>query len=838
MASPFKLFRKHQKVLLAWATIFLMFAFVLGGVLTSYTSPRPRGDNPLIVTSEHGSYYLSDLQRMVRMRRVVGSFLSAAAQARRQAEPEWFPTSTWWLRQPDDPRDVFYSMLRAKKAEALGMVVSNAEVNRFLREEVSGERVPDERLRGILSGFSVGNRSVSMGQLFDALREMLLAHRLREMHGLGMAVTPIQRWHHFLQLNERVKVELLPIPAEDFLDEVEDPSEQEVQAFFAEHRETLDEPDVVGGIPMQSPDPGFMIPKRAVFQYVVADYDKFQAAAAEEITDEQIREHYERRKDIDYVKVKLLDDGEKPQEKLQEKAGPKEAETEKRDPAEKPAAHEPPKEKKASTQDDGAGKQKPDEKSKPSGAERSPEKSESEKPPSGGEEDASGKPASEKPKAAEPKKKDEQKGESGQASLSQSPFHTVSFNQAAAEKDEQAGSEGSDSDAAGEEKEEPPADQPAKSNEDEPEKKSAPQEQEKQVDEKQKAQPRSERSAKTGEDSSAKPAEKPKEYIPFDEVKDEIRQQLAAQETAAKITAALEPVEELLERYSGKVTRAARAEGRRADADTTPELSDEIIEAIGAARLELVTTKLISESELAQMTIGPLEPQSERAGQPFAAFAFENELRPYNPYRLQDFAGNQYLVWEVGKIESRVPELEEVRDEVVRAWKMQKARDLALEEARRKAEAAEKNGAMLSAYFEGAEVIETDYFSWRTDDIVPRTEGRPRIHLTELEEVEGADEEFMRTVFNLQEDEVSAVMNHAKTVAYVVKPAGREASRDALRRRFLESEGGRFQPWLMLAQNEVVTSLSKSMTEALDEEFQVEWADDADEQLGFEPEEG
>ena len=83
---------------------------------------------------------------------------------------------------------------------------------------------------------------------------------------------------------------------------------------------------------------------------------------------------------------------------------------------------------------------------------------------------------------------------------------------------------------------------------------------------------------------------------------------------------------------------------------------------------------------------------------PFDRLAYSASARLYSPIetsdsRSPDGGGHRFLAWKVEDEAARVPTLSEVRPEVVKAWKLAKARPLAEAEARKLKAAVEAEGS-------------------------------------------------------------------------------------------------------------------------------------------------
>src|SRR4051794_32771430 len=96
-------------------------------------------------------------------------------------------------------------------------------------------------------------------------------------------------------------------------------------------------------------------------------------------------------------------------------------------------------------------------------------------------------------------------------------------------------------------------------------------------------------------------------------------------------------------------------------------------------------------------------------GRKFAQEMFDPKASLYEPVELTDALGRRYLVRKLEDEAPRVPKLEEIRAEVVHAWKMAQARPLAEKAARDLAEAVRKEGGKFKgANVEGHPVISID----------------------------------------------------------------------------------------------------------------------------------
>ena len=150
--------------------------------------------------------------------------------------------------------------------------------------------------------------------------------------------------------------------------------------------------------------------------------------------------------------------------------------------------------------------------------------------------------------------------------------------------------------------------------------------------------------------------------------------------------------------------------------------------------------------------------------------------------------GQPLLFWKTEDEKEHVPKFEDkgIRAEVLRAWKLIHARDIALKAAETLAAEARKADKPLKQVFADRperHVILPSKFTWLNFPNVAHGWQQP----ARLSAVEGVDMpgwDFMREVFGLQQGQVGVAFNAPKTIAYVVRPSQFTPSYDVLRPQF------------------------------------------------------
>lgn len=287
-----------------------------------------------------------------------------------------------------------------------------------------------------------------------------------------------------------------------------------------------------------------------------------------------------------------------------------------------------------------------------------------------------------------------------------------------------------------------------------------------------------------------KPAadKKPVEYQPLEEVRDQIRRQLAEMKVHDQLQGLLGHLEvELNSSYNKYFSRVLDAEAAERPApEPPPELAD-LSTLAQKHGLEAGRTGPVSYLELRNLPVG-MSAKADENNYRLARLMFSPELELYQPLSSFDLDGNRYLVMKTSDTPGKVPELKDVREEVVQAWKRQKAADLALEAAEEAATKAQTAGAWLADYFaddRDVEVVRTDPFSFLTIGSVSPRGQVTSFRLSEPDGIVAAGPAFMQEAFELEDGKVGAVLNHDHTIAYVVRPIEHQDSQEALREAFL-----------------------------------------------------
>ncbi len=207
MASPFAVFRRNQRILLAVSGITAMIAFVFLDPIFKMLGGPEASVNPLVVKTNYGNYRRFELDAVVRQRRLVEYFLQrvVAARVKKEFAGKQMPEERLQMvakrmyesiRQglmgrllPPGDAAAVETIVLAKRAEEMGMVASDRAVNDLL-QLIAGDVF--SQLRDIIAELRPDGRiPISQTYLFDGLQREMLASQYTEMFRFGTrAIAP------------------------------------------------------------------------------------------------------------------------------------------------------------------------------------------------------------------------------------------------------------------------------------------------------------------------------------------------------------------------------------------------------------------------------------------------------------------------------------------------------------------------------------------------------------------------------------------------------------------------------------------------------------------------
>lgn len=771
------------------ATIVAIFVFVIGdAVMSRYNSSRAASQSgssdagAVAVQWDGGKLTNQQLNELVLRRHILNNFLRQVQiegmRSSYEAGVEAPQLRVIPLNGPDTSaqgieQSVVETKILAQAAEDAGMKVSDETLLQYL-DNLGRRNVTREQMRQLLGRNQSGRASIDF--VMEALREEMLARNyLMSQAYAFQTITPQQRWKDWLLVNDRVVVEAAAVPVESFMADVKDPSESELAAFFDQYKDREVRPEGVEGVALPSPTPGFKIPRKIDVQFVEAVYDDFLTKAEAAVSDAEISKYYDANKKL-FVKADtgLMEDKggkkdtsqpEAPKTNPNAKPGENPFAIPQANKDSKPAPPTPPKDAKPA----------PSEEKKPS-------------PPTDG------------------------KKSSDATNPAQKVFRLTAFEQ---KDDKNAPSKSPSSNTKPSDKE-PAADESKKSSESSSAKTSpaspapgatspAP------------TPPKNTPAAPASDKPAAPP--KPVEYQPLSEVKDQIRRQLAEGTVATQLAKLVGDLQNQLESdYNRWFNDRVSAEADKQPSPPPPKSLSDLGPVAAKNGLKLGKTGPLSDLQMSESPIGKSSITDSNANLTNTLF-YSREMDLYQPKITVDLDGNRYVVMKTSDTPARVPKLEEVRAEVIKAWKRQKAAELALKRAEELAKKAQEAKSSLKNFFaddKSMKVVTTDPFSELTGGDVSLVGGQIQekpYRLSQPSEIVAAGPGFMQRVFSLKDGQVVAVLNHDHSIAYIMRVVEHQPPASELKNTYLAEANSWFgerqmdQRRVMEAQNSFLLSL-------------------------------
>ena len=271
-------------------------------------------------------------------------------------------------------------------------------------------------------------------------------------------------------------------------------------------------------------------------------------------------------------------------------------------------------------------------------------------------------------------------------------------------------------------------------------------------------------------------------------MEDDIRLAIAERKVADQLAEKMEVLyRELKSAHTSWEAKVFDAEDDGKEPPAAPEKLSNLESLAEPNGLQFQKTGQLSRIQLRDTPLGS-SGNPDRFGQAPLWLVMFSELQLFEPVLTYDLDGNRYLATKVEDIPENIPELDEVRSEVVRAWKLRKASELALKRAEELAKEAQEAASPLADLYADNSKIEvstTNPFSWLTIGNISPTTRQVFFRMSEPQGVVAAGPGFMDKVFSLDNGEVGAVLNHDTSLAYVVRMQEHAMDTDLLKQQFL-----------------------------------------------------
>ena len=781
----FEFYRRRQREVLAILVLVAIFSFIVVPSLQQFMgdSNSSAQAGPVVVRWRGGQLHQNELARMVQAKGQTVNFLVQVANEviKRGGMPN-VPGFRFDFQNNQiqalginsfvSELAVARSKILTEKARLMGVVFDDVAIDTFLSDFVNS-KLTSKELKEYMDKVSGGE--LTRYRLYQVLKTELASTTLEAtaLAGLNSGGRPImspgQAWQYFDRLNRQARIEAFPVLVSDFLDKVkEEPSEEEVSALYEKYKDQFSSPMVA--------EPGFRKRYTTNLEVIELSIEPFVATLVAKLPEDQIRAEYQRRVEQGQYRRPAVSVPSTTTPSTESPAvAPPAAETPASttpaaitsdaaatpvSPTLEPPAATPPTETPAAATP---------------AANPTSEPPTTETPPA---------PATETPPAS---------GTGGDGSTNNSQSSSderypnplrprlVAFQETTQESAPAA--EGTPVQPPAESAAAPAQETPAAT---------PPAAQENPTD----APPPVEPPPGLEGSPAAEPAaatETPAvvaptvadEIIPFEEVREEIARSLVLTSARETMQTAVATVERPMQKYYTDFSvHQVAVEMKDPSAKEAPVRPD-VKRLAEAAGLPYRQTGMIDIVEIIRTPLGRSRAMS---GESFADQVFSDKLTLFQPIRSMDFdftAGkvSEFLVWKVEDKKPYIPSLADVRDEVVKAWKKEKAEKLAETDAsaivtKLKTSGGTEGWKAVLSETQLPLLVQPTLFTWMSgaDQFNP--------FLTEVEGIDTAGPEFMQKVFATPANEMVVTTNGPRTVYYAVKVVEFLPAQTELEKRF------------------------------------------------------
>ncbi len=273
----------------------------------------------------------------------------------------------------------------------------------------------------------------------------------------------------------------------------------------------------------------------------------------------------------------------------------------------------------------------------------------------------------------------------------------------------------------------------------------------------------------------------PPVFRPFEEVRSELAERLAEEKAQSEIVEKFNRIkrdvlDKFFDEYQEALSNEEEASGRGASSPGALPKVNDLKDMAKREGLDYELTPMLARedaeklSPLSDSRVG-LGRQRKRGGRSFTEEFFDPKTGLFESVELTDPLDTRYLARKIKDVPPRVPPLDEVRSQVVLAWKMDKARPLAQKAADELAEQLKKKpGDVKIGTFQGYRVVTTPAIPRMQMPLAASLDRSERMMPveTQITEVVVPGEAFRKAFFSLQPGAVAVAANQPQTVYYAM----------------------------------------------------------------------
>lgn len=274
----------------------------------------------------------------------------------------------------------------------------------------------------------------------------------------------------------------------------------------------------------------------------------------------------------------------------------------------------------------------------------------------------------------------------------------------------------------------------------------------------------------------------------FDEVRQDLRRELAMQPAQQRLQGAVNAAREVMDNYSNQLQLYKSSDPKSSDS-VRPSLPS-IVDVANQLGLSYGKTGLVDSVSVEELAIGRSftnfdSGQSQGLNfEMFSRSVFTNRLRSFQPATSQGFGGGtsqSFVFWKIEEANSRIPPYDEVREQVLSAWKLAEARKLATKAAEELAGSINSGSEsdpwsrLLDKSLQPL-VLRPPMFTW----LQPMLTGNEGIQPSMVEGIDQSGQLFMEKSFSTPIGKASVAMDAAQQKCFVIRVVERSPSDEQL----------------------------------------------------------
>jgi peptidyl-prolyl cis-trans isomerase D len=272
--------------------------------------------------------------------------------------------------------------------------------------------------------------------------------------------------------------------------------------------------------------------------------------------------------------------------------------------------------------------------------------------------------------------------------------------------------------------------------------------------------------------------DRPARFRPLEEVRELLLSDLVVDKLRDAIDHKVDPVRKVMLAYADKYSdvvednrdRQKRGESAKRELPPRPNLR-QTAEDEGLTYVSPPPVSHEAAEKLEYIGSAHIGFTRQTEGRHFADEVFLHAETLFEPIEFVNDENRFFLAWKIADNPPRIPPLSEVREEVVRTWKLEQARPLARKAAEELAEKARKAGGKLTPEVVGdRKLVTTKSFSMLESAVLP-VPGQfmpPKPRPTEIPEIPNAGDAVRQAILDLEEGQVDVEPDQPQAVFYVV----------------------------------------------------------------------